>query len=268
MQDHLVFDAAWKSSPMIAKEVIECSREFLHGLARVSPWDVPIDVSGSTAGRRHIAIQNDFSDFEELVLRAMDDPNIRYFSESDPDAIRIKSDSTSVFGMRATFSDYPQRTKKKDAITVEVGMGSSDQSCNSGATIRVPLYAPYVEENGVWGTSEDQDLPSAVFDYLVQFFDPFLCSVYSSEFMSEVTEWGVDLNSPLGWMSFVRSPAAIAALIDDPRIDSHRDGILIRLGEGPQMFKDSEARTFAKQAAIEVRDKLRSADATDWMKGA
>ena len=126
MQDFLVFSAVWKSKPMVAAEM----KEFLMELARVSPWWTPFDVSGRSQRLAHMPIAEDYSDFEENVFKAMDNKDIRFFSQTNPDTMRLKPDSKSVFGMRATFSDYPQKKQKKSMVQVEVGMGSSDASCN------------------------------------------------------------------------------------------------------------------------------------------
>lgn len=265
MQDTLVFSAAWKSRPMTAQEVVDLLKHFLTELARIAPWTPPFDVSGKTQRLAHMPIAEDLSDFDDIVLKAMDDKEVRFFSVVEPDTMRIRPDSKSVFGMRVNFSDYPQKKQKKSMIQIEVGMGSSDGSCHSGVDIRIPLYTPYTEENGVWAMSKGLEQPEAVFDCLIDFFDPYFCSVYSSAFKSDVTEWGLDINSPIGWRSYVRSSKVIAALKGDPRVRNYRDGILVEIGDTPLVFKDSQAREDALSAATEIRDKLREAEATDWM---
>ncbi|WP_413208062.1 hypothetical protein [Rhodospirillum sp. A1_3_36] len=250
---------------MTAQEVVDTMREFLVGLERVSPWEPPFDVSGKSKKQAHMPIAEDLSDFEEVVIEALNDKEVRFFSDTEPETMRIRRDSRTVFGMHATFSDYPRRKVKKSAVTVNIGMGSSDQSCNSGVDIRVPFYTPYIEENGMWSMSKEFEQPEAIFDYIIKFFDPYFCSVYSSAFNSELTEWGVDINSPIGWRSYVRSPKVVEALNGDSRVSGCRDGVLIQIGDTPLVFKDSQARKEALLSAIEVRDKLRSAGATDWM---
>lgn len=265
MQDNLVFSAGWKSKPMTAQEVIDSMREFLVGLMRISPWTAPFDVSGSTAGLSHMPIADDLSDFEELVLKAMGDPGVRFYSESEPDTMLIRPDSKTVFGMQARFSDYPQKKLKNSSVTIDIGMGSSNGSGISGLDIKVPFYAPYIEENGAWAMSEGLQQPEAIFDYIINHYGPCFCSIYSSKFLLEVTEWGKDINSPIGCLSYVRSPKVVDALRGDRYVREYRDGVLIELGNGPVVFKDTQARAEAKIGAVEIRDKLRRANATNWM---
>ncbi|KZB54305.1 hypothetical protein AUP41_00715 [Thalassospira xiamenensis] len=210
-------------------------------------------------------IAEDLSNFDEVVFRAMDNKDVRFFSDTDPHTMRIRPDSRSVFGVRAMFSDLPQRKLKKSMVTIDMGMGSSDGSCNSGLSIRVPFYAPYTEENGIWAMSKEMEQPEAIFEFLIDFFDPYFCSVYSSAFVMDLVEWGIDINSPIGWRSYVRSPKVVEALVGDSHVSGYREGVLIEIGDTPLVFKDSEAREHALAVAIEIRDKLRVAKATDWM---
>nr|WP_082206104.1 Tox-REase-5 domain-containing protein [Pannonibacter phragmitetus] len=265
MQDALVFSAAWKSKSMTAQEVADVMRDFLVGLERVAPWEPPFDVSGKSKRQAHMPIAADLSDFDEVLFQALDDKEVRFFSESEPEAMRIRHDSRTVYGMRAEFSDYPRKKNKRTSVTINIGMGSSDGSCNSGVNIRVPFYTPYTEENGVWAMSEEFEQPEAIFEYLVDFFEPCFCSVYSSAFVLDVTEWGIDINSPIGWRSYVRSPKVVEALAADSRVSPYRKGLLIKIGDTPLVFKDSQAREAALSSALEIRDKLRLAGATDWM---
>ena len=264
MQDYLIFNASWNGRPMVAKEVVELMREFLRALSRISSWEPPFDVSGSSMRLMHMPIKEDLSDFDEIVFKAMDDKKVRFFSDNRPDEMRIRPDSRTVYGMRATFSDYPQRTSKRNIVTVSIRAGSSDNSFGSGIHIKIPSYKPYIEENGIWAISDELEQPEAIFELLLDFCDPYMCTICSQEFLSDITDREIDINSPIGWMSYSRNPKIITALKDDPRASDFKGGILIKLGDNVSVFEDSMAR----KAAIEIRDKLRAADATNWMEGA
>lgn len=73
-------------------------REFLVGLERVSPWWPPFDVSGKSKKQLHMPIAEDLSDFEEVVIEALNDKEVRFFSEAEPETMRIRRDSRTVFG--------------------------------------------------------------------------------------------------------------------------------------------------------------------------
>ena len=208
-------------------------------------------------------IAEDLSDFDEVVLYAMDDPEVRFFSDSEPDTMRIKPNSRSVFGMSALFSNHPQKKLKKHAVMVNIGMGSSDGSVGSGVRIKIPYYMPNVEENGEWAMREAGQ-PQAVFEYLIDFFDPYLCEVYPLDFATSITEWGIDGNLNIGLYSYSKNPKVRALLGSDPHVSDYRDGILLTLGDNVDVFRDPDTRN----TAIGIRDKCRAAKVTRWTEGA
>jgi len=207
-------------------------------------------------------IAEDLSDFDEVVLYAMDDPEVRFFSDSEPDAMRIRPDSRAFYGMGALFSNYPQKQRKKHAVSVNIGMGSSDQSSQSGARINIPYYLPKTEMNGTWAM-KDAGQPRAVFEYLIDFFDPYLCEVYSYNFSWSVVDRDLDKGLEIGLYTYSKSPKVRALLRNDPHVSDYRGGILFRLGDSVDMFRDPDAR----EAAIRIRDKFRAAKLTDWTEG-
>lgn len=264
MQDELVFSAAWNGRPMTAHDVINLMKDFLVGLARISPWEPPFDVSGSTMKVAHMIIKEDLSDFDEVVLKAMDDKEVRFFSKTEPETMRIRQDSQTIFGVGAVFSDYPIKRLKKNTVRIEFHIGSSDNSIASGVSINVPFYKPFIEKNGIWAMEEELEQPQAIFNYLLEFFDPYLCSIYSLSFLSEITEWGIDINSPIGWMSYSRNPKVINVLKTNKLAQPYGRGYLLKLGENVHVFDDPES----KAEAIKIRDELRDQSATDWLDGA
>jgi len=68
----------------------------------------------------------------------------------------------------------------------------------------------------------------------------------------------------LGWLSYTKNSKVCSVLDDDPRACKYKDGILVELGDHVSVFENSAT----KEAAIEIRDKLRAAGATNWMEGA
>ncbi len=265
MDDKLIFSAGWAGGPLTAQEAAAVMRTVLERLEHVSPWGRQIDVSGLTAKQSHLRIAEDFSDFEAKVFAAMQNKDVRYFSEAQPAEKAIVPDSKSVFGFHATFSDYPAKTAKTKAVTVEMITGSSDGSCPSGVTISVPRYYPVDEENAVWSSLEPKNVPRAVFDLLMDQFDPLFCSVHASSFKNELCEWGKDINSPIGIFNYVAAPKVVAALASLPDVRRLRNGIIFQLAQSPIAFADPVERDRLMQDAAVVRDLLRAANATDWM---
>lgn len=265
MDDRLILSAGWAGEPLNAQEAAAVMRTVLERLENVSPWCRPLDVSGLTAKQSHLRIAEDFSDFETEVFKAMQNKNVRYFSEKQPAEKAILPDSKSVFGFHATFSNYPLQTTKTKAVTVEMIMGSSDGSCPSGVTISVPKFYPADAENAVWSSLDPKNVARAVFDLFLDQFDPRFCSVHSSSFKNELCEWGKDINSPIGIFNYVAAPKVVAALASLPDVRRFRNGIIFQLAQSPAAFANPAERDRLMKDAAVVRDLLRAANATDWM---
>jgi hypothetical protein len=261
MRDEIFFAASWPTGPLCARDVSDILRNFFQGFSRISPWDMPFDVSGTTAKQAYLELSEDYSDFEEVVFRAMDNKEVRFFSETNPDTMRLMPDSKTVYGFSCVFSDYSQRNTKKDAITINADLGADKANSLSSLVIHIPNYLPG-QNNMAWSMSEVEQ-PQAIFDFLIDSLGAYTCYLSSNSFRSSVLDRSIDRYA-LGWASYTKNPKVVAALKDDPRVTEYKDGILVKLGNNVSVFEDEDAH----KAAIEIRDKLRAAGATDWMAGA
>ncbi|WP_413208459.1 hypothetical protein [Rhodospirillum sp. A1_3_36] len=258
MRDEMFFAASWPTGPLCAREASDCLKKFFIGFSRVSPWGMPFDVSGTTAKQAHLEFSEDYSDFEEIVFKAMDNKDVRFFSESNPDTMRLMPDSKTVYGFSCVFSDYPQRNRKKNMITINVDLGQNKENSLSSIVIHIPDYLPG-QDNMAWSTS-DMEKPQAIFDFLIESLGAYTCYLSSNSFRSSVLDRSIDRYT-LGWMSYTKNAKVIAALKDDPRTTEYKEGILVKLGDGVSVFEDEAVR----EEAIKIRDKLRAAGAVDWM---
>ncbi len=93
MRDNLFFAVSWPTGPMTAREVSDMLKTFFIEFSRRSPWDAPFDVSGTTAKQAYLPISEDYSDFEDVLFQAMDNKDIRFFSDIQPDTMRLVPDS-------------------------------------------------------------------------------------------------------------------------------------------------------------------------------
>ena len=262
MRDELVFGAGWRGRPMAAQEAANAMREFLVGLARISSWEPPCDVSGSTKRPAPLAIAEDLSDFDDAVLKAMAAASFR---ASEAETGNVAPCAETAFGWCARFSDAPQRKTEEHTISIDIRLGASDRFGDSGIAIRVPSYKSYVEENGIW-VMDELEHPQAVFEYLMDFLDPYCCAIHSTGFLDGISVQRSEGMGGLllGPMSYTRSAKVRAALAGDSRVSEYRGGLLLMLNDRVDCFHDPAFR----ESAIEIRDKLRAAEATDWMEGA
>lgn len=242
---------------MEAREVIKSMKSFFERLAKISPWEMPFDVSGTTARQSYLPIKEDFSDFDEVLYQAMDNKDVRYFSESDPDDMRIRPDSKSVYGMSATFSDYLRKKNNKKIVTIRFDMGPMCIPSYSSIVINVPLYMPG-EINESWSRM-DAEIPQAIFDYMIDFSDSDICGLSSYFFDKEIKDSKID-KFPLGWLSYTTNENVARVLTNDPCVCEYKRGILIKLGNSVSVFNDP----VAKENAVRIKNILRENNLTDW----
>ena len=183
MRDELVFGAGWRGRPMAAQEAANAMREFLVGLARISSWEPPCDVSGSTKRPAPLAIAEDLSDFDDAVLKAI---TAASFRASEAETGNVAPCAETAFGWCARFSDAPQRKTEEHTISIDIRLGASDRFGDSGIAIRVPSYKSYVEENGIW-VMDELEHPQAIFEYLMDFLDPYCCAIHSTGFLDGIS---------------------------------------------------------------------------------
>ncbi len=258
MENELVIGGPWMGKPMMrASEILKIQKEFLLRLEEISPWSRPFDVSGTTRDKSNLPIAVDLSDFDDVMLRALDDKEFLFLNEDNPENKRITPKSRCHFGFEASFSDTVQRESDITRVTVHVGGGGNDG--RGAASVRVKSFERG-QENEPWSKP---DVALSIFEMILNFGDPYFCNLYSTDFDNQITQWGID-QYYLGWLSFTKNLKVRTALEGHPNVTNYRDGILIKLGDNISVFKDTTAKT----TAIEIRDALRAAGAIDWMEGA
>jgi hypothetical protein len=110
--------------------------------------------------------------------------------------------------------------------------------------------------NESWG---NKDSVFSILNYLIDFSNPMICVVSSYDQTVDVFR---DVHYFLGWLTYTRDPAMIAALAGDPHVTPFRDGVLITVGEDVTTMETEET---LKQLA-RLRDKLTAAGITSWPK--
>ena len=126
---------------MAASQALDQARKFLLGLETVSPWRRPFDVSGITAKCGNLPIREDFSDFDEVVMKALGSyKNIRYRNANDPDDWRLTMDAKSPQGFTTTFSDYVQKRSHEKSTVVSIKTSGIPPQMSQPKAGLVPRY--------------------------------------------------------------------------------------------------------------------------------
>jgi len=153
---------------MTAREVLDFLKEFLEGLEAVSPWSRPFDVSGTEPFLSYLKIEEDWSDFDTVVLRAMDDKDRKFVKIVDDGDYSISIGSTSMAGFSASFSDAVQRKDASERVTIDFLLGESEIFKGSGLTIEVHNFEPG-QINSRWSEpTVVQDVLRYLIDFLIR----------------------------------------------------------------------------------------------------
>jgi hypothetical protein len=260
--DSMVLQAIGPGPQLTARQAVQRSKDFLMGMERISPWSRPFDVSGTTAEHGNMPIAEDWSDFNEVVMKALSDyDDIKYHNEGAPDNWRLTLDSRSPYGFRSTFSDFVQKRKNQEAVGISIQTpGKPPRWDYALIAIDVPLFQP-TERNRDWSRPETVH---AIFNYLIDFCDPTFCVVYGSHqnLRNRVRVNGALVDGGrLGWLTYFKNPRLQMALSGDRRAAQYRGGTLLTLGDD-----SAAALTDPKvdEEILEVRQKLRVAGVSDW----
>jgi len=257
--DYLIFQATGVGDSITAQRAIDQARKFLLGLEAASPWKRPFDVSGITAKHANLPIAEDLSDFDQVVMQALASyKDVKYINYDEPENWKLGPNSLSPYGFTTSFSDYIQRRNQSLRIDVSIRTpGISQAPATFVATISVRAFL-CGEVNEEWSSKATAH---NVFDYMIDFFNPINCVVYSNESAKDIIDFEMD-QFLLGWLTYTRNSRFSVVLAGDYRVRNYRDGILISLGEDVSVLTDPKKRG----QMIEIRDKLRAAGVSDWLK--
>jgi hypothetical protein len=106
--DELIVQVSGFGPVMTARQSIQRAKQIMLDLETISPWRRPFAVSGCTKETGDMPIAVDFSDFDQVVMRALRSyDDVRYYNENDPDNWKLTLDSLSPYGFRETFTNAP-----------------------------------------------------------------------------------------------------------------------------------------------------------------
>ena len=249
--------ASWFGPSMTAREVLNCLKGFLKGLEAVSPWSRPFDVSGTETYLSYMKIEEDWSNFDTVVLRAMNDKNKKFVKPVDDGDDSISMESISMAGFSACFSDAIQREDDSERVDISFLLGESESFKGSGITMLVRDFESG-QVNSRWSESV---IVQNVFDYFIDFFNPTTCHVCTADNMFDVLDRSIDIYR-LNWMSYTTHSQVRDALSDFPQVSSYKNGVLIKLGDDVSVVSDPSVHPTIRA----MRDRLREVGATNWYK--
>lgn len=251
--DKLVIQASGFGPALTARQTIHGAKKIILDLETISPWRRPFEVSGCTEETGDMRIAPDLSNFEELVMRALQSyDDVRFYNENDPDNWDLTPNSFSPYGFSETFTNAPSAGEYNRRVGVHLqfsGFLDGKSRDNGIHVITIPFYGRE-QFNAAWA---DPIVVTRLFDYFIDNFNPLKCVVFGSEQAVKISK--PDRDYTLGWLNYTRDPAVAGVFTKTGKAVPYRAGVLLKLGDDVSIVSDPKAEA----EMIEVAQMLSSA---------
>jgi hypothetical protein len=233
--DAMVIHAVGFGPAMTARQSIQRAKKIMLDLETISPWRRPFEVSGCTKETGDMPIAADLSDFDEVVMRALQSyDDVRYYNENDPDNWKLTPDSYSPYGFGESFTNAPSAEEYKSRVSVSLdasGLKNNASRDNGVYVIRIPFF----EQSQVNAAWSDPAVVYRIFYYFIDNYDPKKCTVYGSHQNLRISS---QPNYTIGWLNYTREPKVADVFAQTGKAAPYRAGVLLKLGEDASVLSD------------------------------
>jgi hypothetical protein len=236
--DRMLIRATRFGPAMTARQSIQRAKKIMQDIEAISPWRRPFDVNGCTRETSHMPIAADLSDFDEVVMRALQSyDNTRYYSENDPENRKLTLDSVSPYGFTETFSNAPSAESYESRVSISIHSASvRDRVCRDDALylIEIPCYA-HGQANASWS---EPDVVWRLFSYFISNYNPQRGVVYGNDQSNRIPAKDKDDNYTIGWLNYTKDPKVAGVFTKTGKAVPYRAGVLLKLGDDASVLSD------------------------------
>jgi hypothetical protein len=233
--DAMIIHAVGFGPGMTARQSIQRAKKIMLDLETISPWRRPFEVSGCTRETGDMPIAADLSDFDQVVMRALQSyDDVRYYNENDPNNWKLTIDSLSPYGFRETFTNASSPGDYKNRVSVSLqasGVRDHVSRDNGIYVIRIPLF----EQDQINAAWSNPAVVRRIFDYFIDNYDPMKCTVYGSHQNLRIS---LQPNYTIGWLNYTKEPKVVDVFAQTGKAAPYRAGVLLKLGEDASVFSD------------------------------
>ncbi|HXZ17098.1 MAG TPA: hypothetical protein VEH77_14180, partial [Roseiarcus sp.] len=227
--DKMIIQTFGFGPSMTAQQSIRRARKILLDLEEISPWRRPFNVSGCTAATDDMRIAEDLSDFDKVVMHALQSyTEVRYYNEKEPDNLKLTPDSVSPYGFAETFSEECSEKEYMDRVCVSLqssGVQHQVSLDDSLYNIEIPAF-----ESGQVNTAwSDPGVVFNIFNYFVDNFDPLGSVVFGRNQLNRIDT--PESNYNMGWLNYTRDPKVAAVFSGTGKAVPYRNGVLLKFGD-------------------------------------
>ena len=235
--DAMVIQASGFGSAMTAQQSIQRARKVVLDLEAISPWRRPFSVSGCTEETDNMPIATDLSDFDEVVMRALQSySDTRYYNESDPSDWRLSANSLSPYGFRESFSDIHGEKSYWNSIVLSLRSAAMDNLISREDALYV-IKIPDFKQGQVNAAWSESAAVQRIFDYFIDTYNPMKCVVFGSYQSYQLLTPKND-NYTIGWLNYTRNAKVADVFAKTGKAIPHRAGVLLNLGEEVSVLSD------------------------------
>ncbi|QGM45826.1 hypothetical protein [Methylocystis heyeri] len=236
--DAMVIQASGFGEALTARLSIQRAKQIMLDLEAISPWQRPFKVSGRTEETNRMPIAADLSDFDEVVMRALQSYTApRYYNENDPDNWELTPDSYSPLGFAETFSDIHSGKGYWDSICLHLYFASVKNLVASNDSVYV-LKVPFYQEDQVNREWSDPAVVRRLLDYFIDSCNSEKCVVYGRQQNRRIS---LEKNIyAIGWLNYTRDPKVAEVFRKTGKAAPYRAGVLLKLGDDASVLSDSK----------------------------
>jgi len=254
--DKMVIQASGFGPVMTARQSIQRAKNILLDLEHISPWRRPFEVSGSTEATGDMPIAENLSNFDEVVMRALESRNdVRYYNEEEPDNFDLTLDSVSPYGFGETFSNACNVNRHEDRISISLDSSGVQYKISLDDSLYSICIRAY-EQGKINMAWSDPAVIFGLFNYFIDSFDPCHCKVFSSNQLARLRT--PESNYNMGWLNYTRDPKVAAVFSGTGKAVPYRNGVLLKFGDDVSALSDPKV----DRELIEIRKTLRSVGVT------
>jgi hypothetical protein len=254
--DELIIQAFGFGPVMTARQSIQRAKMILCDLEKISPWRRPFNVSGCTAATGDMPIAEDLSDFDEVVMRALQSyDDVHYYNEKEPDNWQLTIDSVSPYGFVETFSNAPTIDKYKNRVSIDIqssGIKNKIPLDDSMYSIEIRAY----ECDNVNAAWSQPGVVYSIFDYLIDNYNPLGCVVFATSQLNRIDTSESSYN--IGWLNYSRDPKVVEIFSSTGKAILYHGGVLLKFGDDISVLSDPKI----DEELAAIRKTLRSAGVT------
>ena len=240
--DQLMIAAYFTTGPQTVGDCLSTIKEVLGTLEQLTPWSRPFDVSGPVSRLNCLPVDEDMSNFEDLVFECWKAGKHVFYDAQGKRTLDIAPDKIPGRAIAVSFSDSIQRNDSTNRVDIRFSIGGDNETRTPtipySIVIGIRNYKD-ADTNAAWSTPS---VVKAVMHYLIDRFSPVSCSAWDHKHLVNEID-GMTFDHKLNWLSYTANARVLDVLRTYPQSAPYAQGLWIELGEDARTIESELARS-------------------------